>query len=320
MRKHISRFAAIAALAMLVGAMAPGVVAARGQQASQYTAGRYLVTFADAPLAAYSGTVKGFPATQPTAGKKLNAHSAAAKKWQQRLIAKHDAALARVGATKLYDYTVTNNGIAANLTARQAERLAKTAGVVRLEKDKRNTVDTTYSPEFLGLPAPGGIWSQLGGPTNAGAGLVVGVIDTGIWPENPSFAGGTGIPVPASWHGKCVSGERFDKNLACNDKLVGARYYLAGFGKKHIAKVDYQSPRDGAGHGSHTSSTAAGNANVPVTIDGKSMGMASGMAPGAKIAMYKVCWDGKDVPDGCFNSDSVAAINDAVADGVDVHN
>jgi hypothetical protein len=98
--------------------------------------------------------------------------------------------------------------------------------------------------------------------------------------------------VPSSWHGKCVSGERFDKNLNCNDKLVGARYYYDAFGKKFIAKSDYLSPRDGDGHGTHTSSTAAGNANVAASIDGRALGNTSGMAPGAKVAMYKVCWSG----------------------------
>ena len=107
----------------------------------------------------------------------------------------------------------------------------------------------------------------------------------------------------------------------CNDKIVGARYYYAGFGRKNIDKSDYKSPRDGAGHGSHTSSTAAGNYGVAMSIDGHPIGTGSGMAPGAKIAMYKVCWTGEaPIPDGCFNSDSVAAINDAVADGVDVIN
>ena len=285
-----------------------------------YTAGRYIVTFADEPLASYNGYAKNFKATQPGRGQKLNVRSAASRAWQRHLVSLHDAALGKVGASKIYDYTVTNDGVAANLTAKQANELARMPGVLALSRDAISHPDTTESPHFLGLDAPGGIWSQLGGASHAGAGLVIGVIDTGIWPENPSFAGNTGIPVPSTWHGKCVSGEQFDKNLACNDKLIGARYYLDGFGKKHIAKRDYLSPRDGAGHGSHTSSTAAGDAGVHIVIDGHSIGDASGMAPGAKLAMYKVCWDGKDVPDGCANSDSVAAINQAVADGVDVLN
>jgi len=307
---------------MLVAALSPAIAVGKSQQAAaaQYTAGRYLVTFADAPVAEYSGYVKGFPASRAAAGKKLNAHSAAAQKWQKHLTSTHDAALAKVGATKIYDYTVTNNGVATRLSASQAQKLAQQRGVVRLEKDQRAQVDTTESPRFLGLDAEGGIWSQLGGGPRAGAGLVIGVIDTGIWPENPSFKGGTGIPIPATFHGACIAGQNWGTST-CNDKIVGARYYYAGFGRKNISKTDFKSPRDGAGHGSHTSSTAAGNYGVLMSIDGNTIGVGSGMAPGAKIAMYKVCWTGEaPIPDGCFNSDSVAAINDAVADGVDVIN
>src|SRR4051812_2181796 len=318
-RKHISRFAAVGALTLLVSVLTPGAIAAGQSQHAHYAAGRYLVTFADAPVAEYAGNVKGYPATRAAAGKKLNARSFAAQKWQKHLTSQHDAALAKVGAKKLYDYTVANNGVAVRLTAGQAEKLANQPGVVHLEKDQRAQVDTTESPHFLGLDAGGGIWSQLGGGPHAGAGLVIGVIDTGIWPENPSFKGGTGIPIPATWHGACIAGQNWGTST-CNDKIIGARYYDAGFGRKNISKADFKSPRDGAGHGSHTASTAAGNYGVTMSIDGNVIGVGSGMAPGAKIAVYKVCWTGDGVPDGCFNSDSVAAINDAILDGVDVLN
>jgi subtilisin family serine protease len=285
-----------------------------------YTSGRYIVTFADEPVASYDGHVTGFARTQPSRGQKISPASSAVSAWRQHLTGKHDAALSRVGATKIYDYTVTNNGVSADLTGRQATLLAKTPGVLALTKDAQAHPDTTESPHFLGLDAAGGLWSQLGGGAHAGAGVVVGVIDTGIWPENPSFAGKTGIPVPATWHGTCVPGQNFPVT-ECNDKLVGARYYVQGFGKHNIAKTEYLSPRDAQGHGSHTSSTAAGNNHVGIVIDGQDLGFGSGMAPGAKLAMYKVCWAAKPpAADGCFNSDSVAAINDAVLDGVDVLN
>lgn len=323
--RRASRIRSRLSVGLIVGAMFALVTASTAdaglvtKRHTAYTAGRYIVTFADEAVASYTGYQKGFAATQPKSGHKLNVNSNAAKAWSAHLTAQHDAALAKVGATKIYDYTIANNGVAVRLSARQAFKLAHDKTVIALTKDKISQVDTTLSPSFLGLDAPGGIWDQLGSHATAGAGIVVGVIDTGIWPESASFAGGTGIPVPADWHGTCVAGQNFPKT-SCNDKLIGARYYLAGFGKKHINKNDYLSPRDGAGHGSHTSSTAAGNAGVHMSIDGHSIGIASGMAPGAKIAMYKVCWNGKDVPDGCANSDSVAAINDAIADGVDVLN
>ncbi|WP_109508881.1 S8 family peptidase [Nocardioides speluncae] len=295
--------------------------AAQSAQTARFTDGRYLVTFSDDPVASYDGYKQGFPRTRPAPGRKINRNAAAVTKWQAHLVGKHNAALKTVGAEKIYDYTVTNNGVAAMLTARQASRLAKMAGIVAVTKDELRQPATTDSPAFLGLDAPGGLWSQLGGPANAGAGVVVGVLDTGIWPESAAFAGGTGIPVPAGWSGECVAGEQWTKKKLCNDKLIGARYYLDGFGHNNIAVADYHSTRDGSGHGSHTASTAAGRNGTNVTIDGNPIGSGSGMAPGAKVAAYKVCWEGKPgVAPGCFSSDSVAAINDAVLDGVDVIN
>lgn len=287
-----------------------------------YAAGRYLVTFADEPVAGYDGYQPGFAATRPQPGRKLDPDAPAVRRWQQRLEAAHDEALARVGATKIYDYTIASNGVAVELTAKQAADLAATPGVVALHQDALDQPATTVTPEYLGLSGAGGLWSQLGGNAMAGQGIVVGVIDTGIWPESRAFAGGTGIPVPSDWRGSCATGEQFTK-AHCNDKLVGARYYLAGFGRSYIATEDYLSPRDGNGHGSHTASTAAGNLVAGVAIDGKAFedGTAAGMAPGAKVAAYKVCWEGKPgIGPGCFTSDSVAAINDAVRDGVDVLN
>ena len=292
MRRVSVLVAVLLLLAATVGA--PIAQARQAAAAAPQAAGRYIVTFADDPVATYNGYKAGFPATRPKAGKNINPKSAAVVKWQKYLTAKHDAALAKVGATKYYDYTVTNNAVAAKLTARQAAKLRSTKGVISLSKDRLAKPDTSLSPSFLGLDAAGGLWSQLGGNRRAGAGVVVGVIDTGIWPESKAFAGGTGIPVPADWDGKCVAGEQFPVT-SCNDKLIGARYFVAGFGKHNINKSDYLSPRDGDGHGSHTASTAAGNRVTGVSIEGKVFedGTVSGMAPGAKVATYKVCWTGE---------------------------
>ncbi len=86
---------------------------------------------------------------------------------------------------------------------------------------------------------------------------------------------------------------------------------------------EFQSGRDADGHGSHTASTAGGNNGVPAYIDGEYQGDISGVAPRARLATYKVCWTGNPdtgTNDGCASSDSAAAIDQAVADGVDVIN
>ena len=301
---------------------------------SGYSAGRYIVTFADEPAATYEGTVSGYPRTRPDRGRKLDPTRAEVVKWRSHLTSVHDSAMTSIGATKLADYTVATNGVAADLTAAQANRLARTAGVVRLERAtlQHPDQDDAFTADFLGLTkSDGGLWSRLGGGPNAGHGVIVGDIDTGIWPEDPSFSGSelkrdkAGLPVPTSglrgrWFGPCVQGENFSSQ-DCNDKVIGARYYTAGFGQKDIAKKDYLSPRDGDGHGSHTASTAAGNIVHDVTVEGRNFGTAGGMAPGADLAVYKVCWDGAPgIKDGCSSVDIVSAIDDAVADGVDVLN
>ena len=152
-RKHVSRFAAIAAVAMLVAALTPAIAVGKSQQAAaaQYTAGRYLVTFADAPVAEYSGYVKGFPASRAAAGKKLNAHSAAAQKWQKHLTSTHDAALAKVGATKIYDYTITNNGVATRLQREPGPEAVAAAGC---RPPREGPARTARHDRVAALPRP----------------------------------------------------------------------------------------------------------------------------------------------------------------------
>jgi subtilisin family serine protease len=124
-----------------------------------------------------------------------------------------------------------------------------------------------------------------------------------------------------TFSGVCTAGIQFTA-ADCNTKLISARYYVNGFGSHNILTPEageYLSPRDGSGHGSHTASTTAGNHEVPARIDGIDFGTISGVAPAAKIAAYKVCWEGLPQA-GCAMSDMLAAVNQAVKDSVDVIN
>jgi len=329
----------LASLLMLMIGVMPAAAediqleAVEGQQFTK--TGIYLVRLADAPVVAYDGGIQGIPATRPGKNQKINPNSAAVRKYADYLTAKHDATLGAVGAQgkKAYSYVYSLNGFAATLTPGQANKLARTAGIVSVEEDVLMHVDTNRTPEMLGLnDDPGGIWNALGGVGSAGEGVVVGIIDTGIWPESASFSDRTGTNKTGKtgklgyqqlpgWHGKCTPGEQFTA-ANCNQKLIGAQWFNAGFGGNAGINAEFPdefvSPRDADGHGSHTASTAAGNHGVEAVIDGQSLGPISGMAPRARIAAYKVCWGGD--AGGCFGSDSVAAIDQAVADGVDVLN
>src|SRR5690606_8841842 len=143
--------------------------------------------------------------------------------------------------------------------------------------------DTVSTPDYLGMTGANGVWKQqFGGDANAGKGIVVGIIDTGIDPGNPSFAPLTGATKPAG-NFECDKGK--DRKFACSTKIVGARYYGADY--NNTVAYDYNSPRDMNGHGSHTAGTSAGNHGVAMSILGTDLGTGSGMAPAAHVAVYK---------------------------------
>ena len=298
--------------------------------------GVYIVRLANLPAVAYDGGVAGYAATKPAKGRKIDPLNADVQKYVGYLKSKHDASLSKVGnANKLYDYSYSVNGYAAKMSYDQALAVAKQSDVLSVEPDLVQHADTISSPDFLGLSQAGGTWDQLGGVKNAGEGLIIGSIDTGIWPENPEFSDRTGTgpngqagkldyqEIPG-WHGKCVPGEDFNASM-CNQKLIGAQYFVAGHGgPDSIIPEEFLSPRDFDGHGSHTASTAAGNNGTQVTgpnLPAALLKKASGMAPRARIATYKICWEKPDHSQvDCFTSDAVAAIDQAVADGVDAIN
>lgn len=285
--------------------------------------GTYIVMLKDDALASYSGGIQGIPATKPGTGEKLDVESSAAQRYADHLVAAQDAVLESVGkdgSDKIYEYTTVFNGFAAELTARDVQALRKNPDVLFVWEDEVYHADTVTTPDYLGMRGEGGVWdTQFGGPSNAGSGIVVGVIDSGIWPENPSFAALPGDPQPpATWNGICDAGDPSDPagQVQCNSKLIGARYYAAG----NNTQYDFVSPRDTNGHGSHVSGTAAGNDGVDITVFETPMGTGSGMAPAAHIATYKALWQTADGRGSGTGAGLVAAINDAVADGVDVIN
>ncbi len=301
----------------------------------------YIVQLADAPATTYEGGVSGLAATRPTAGVKFDVAAGNVQAYRAYLSQQRSSTLAQVNpASIVHTYDVAFNGFAAQLTDAEAAALKTLPNVLSVVPSELQQLDTTRTPGFLGLTAPGGLWSQLDGLSRnvKGEDVIIGMIDSGIWPEDSSFGDkvdGAGNPVaynqagtlvygapPSRWHGVCQTGPGFSAAM-CNNKLIGARYYLAGFssGTGVLTSFEYSSPRDGGGHGTHTSSTAGGNSGALATIGGVAAGRMSGIAPRARIATYKVCWEATVAAQtGCYTADTLRAIDDAVADGVDVIN
>ncbi|KAJ4951118.1 hypothetical protein NE237_027950 [Protea cynaroides] len=252
--------------------------------------------------------------------------------YKDSIISKHDnflELLFRKGTyTKLYSYTHLINGFAVHITSEEAiDVLQNAKGVRNMYEDIKMVKMTTHTPEFLGIPT--GVWPTLGGAPNSGEGVVIGMIDTGINPQHPSFISQLSGVSPQSnrtkFRGICTTGNGFPQT-ACAGKIAGAHYYARAAiaaGDFNITR-DYASPFDADGHGRQvhstnpsvrivTSSTAAGNHQIPVIVNGFNYGYASGMAPGAGIAVYKALYSF-----GGYMADVVAAVDQAVEDGVDI--
>ncbi|XP_057871600.2 subtilisin-like protease SBT1.5 [Cryptomeria japonica] len=211
----------------------------------------------------------------------------------------------------IHVYKTVFHGFSAKLTKEEAEELDKSHGVLAVIPDKARQIHTTRSPQFLGLKPTAGLWPE----SDYGSDLVVGVLDTGIWPERKSFSDHGLGPIPKHWKGECEEAAGFSKSL-CNRKLVGARFFPKGYeamGGGMNTSVEFRSPRDSDGHGTHTASTATGRYVYKANMLGYANGIAKGMAPKARLATYKVCW-----MSGCYDSDILSAFDTAVEDGVDV--
>lgn len=189
-------------------------------------AGTYIVQIAGDPVVAYDGGVKGLKATKPAKGEKINPRGRDVVRYVAHRQGKQDAALkAAGGGKKLYSYTYTFNGFAAELSAAAAAKLADAEGVVAVTPDEIRQLDTSSTPDFLGLTDADGLWADLGWPAKAGkktdgAGedVIIGIVDSGIWPEHPSLSdrdarGKLVYQQIPGWHGKCTPGEDF-KRLA----------------------------------------------------------------------------------------------------------
>ncbi|XP_057773847.1 subtilisin-like protease SBT2.5 [Salvia miltiorrhiza] len=239
--------------------------------------------------------------------------------YKEKLTQQHDifleSLLEKGFYIKLYSYTHLLNGFAIHSNNQEVAHLLGSAkGVRSVHEDTKMEKLTTYTPDFLDINS--GAWPALGGYAAAGKGVVIGLIDTGINPTHPSFTTGASPAPPkfSRFKGKCATGDKFPES-ACNGKIVGAQY----FARAAIAAGDFNATRDVAspfdsdGHGSHTASTAAGIHNIPVIVNNFNYGYASGMAPGASIAVYKAMF-----PFGGYMSDVVAAVDQAVEDGVDI--
>jgi len=275
----------------------------------------FIVLLEEPSLASLEGEISGFGTIDRTDEGKLELDSPAAVSYLRFLKAEQDSFIKSAEITlgrKLaieFRYDVILNGFSAKMSPEEAAQLLTLPGVRGVYPNELWQINTDVSPGFLGVDT---IWegtSTPGGIFTKGEGLIAGILDTGINMDHPSFAdiGGDGYDHTnpfgeGVYKGLCLTDST---NYVCNDKLVGVYAYTqaneAVFGE------------DTHAHGSHTASTTAGN-YLDVDYNGITLSI-SGMAPHANIIAYDVCYE-----DGCPNAASLAAVQQAILDGVDVLN
>ncbi|KAK4726178.1 hypothetical protein R3W88_031095 [Solanum pinnatisectum] len=208
----------------------------------------------------------------------------------------------------VYAYTNAIHGFSASLSPSELQVIKNSQGYLSSTRDMTVKIDTTHTSQFLGLNSNSGAWPK----SDYGRDVIIGLVDTGVWPESKSYNDNGMNDVPSRWKGECESGTQFNSSL-CNKKLIGARYFNKGLiASNPNITIGMNSARDTTGHGTHTSSTAAGCHVESASYFGYGPGAATGMAPKTHVAMYKALWD-----EGTMLSDILAAIDQAIEDGVD---
>jgi len=287
-----------------------------------------IVKFDYDSVATYAGGVDGLAATSPSVTGRALTDRVATRSGYAREVVRREADITRAITAAVPEvrlgrsFRVVYGGVSLVLPANRARDLLSVPGVVAVQTDDINQLLTDSSTDFIGAPI---LWDELGGESTAGDGVLYGSLDSGLWPEHPSFAANPDIgDAPARPDGSALECDYGDNPLTevddiyeCNNKLVGGRAFIDGYlgAIEEPAEVYPDSARDSNGHGTHTATTSAGGVVGSAEVFGVDRGQISGVAPGAWVMGYKVCG-----ALGCFGSDTTAAVEAAILDGVDVIN
>jgi hypothetical protein len=268
-------------------------------------------------VASYDGSIRGFAATSPrVTGRPLDLAAPATRRYRARVDRRLTRFAARLHAiapagrvTRLLD--LVYGGVAALVPGNRIARLARLPGVRAVQRDHLRRTQGLTPDQLIGAA---GLSQGVGGPAFAGAGTLVAVVDSGLWPEHPSFAD-PGLPAPTPTRSGAPRPCNFGSGFTCNNKVVGGDVFLATYkAMLGLGGEPYPtSARDGDGHGTLVASVAAGDPIASAPVGGIDRGPVSGIAPGAGILAYKAVSKGFG-----FDSDLAAAVQQAIADGADV--
>lgn len=296
---------------------AAGGTLSAGQFDDESPTGRWILVLDEPAVASYTGGIDGLAATSPmsTAEEKLDVEDGRTRAYVEHLQGTHEDTVTSMSqelgteVVVTHDYYYALNGMAVEASAHEASVIADLPGVSMVLPDEINELETDVSNDLIGSPA---IWDGAtgSGAGTQGEGVIVAMLDSGVNPHHPSFAATDGHGYThtnpngsGSYLGLCAPDAPGHQDV-CNDKLIGVYNYTSA------------TWQDVDGHGSHVGSTMGGNRHqAQFTVGSTDWDLTvQGVAPRANVISYKIC------SPGCPSSYAVAAVNQAIVDGVDVLN
>ncbi|APD86320.1 peptidase [Alteromonas sp. Mex14] len=281
---------------------------------------RVIIQLNDAPMAQFSAVNPSVSSMAAHKGQKVNFASNAAKEYKSFLEAQQQSVIQSI---KAFDksfkadlsYTAAFNGFAGIVSKSALDKLSSLSTVKAVYPDVIHHAQMDASLDLIGAIET---WEQFGGKENAGAGVKVAIIDSGIRPENPLFSGENFEAPPADTlptDDYCSEDPDF-----CNNKLIVARAadIVEGFA---VVEEEYESPLGFNGHGTHVAGTAVGNFGVMAERDGAEAEI-SGVAPAAYLMAYKGLYATPANPASSSGASSMllSMLEAALTDGADVVN
>jgi len=272
-----------------------------------------MIILRDAPLSSYNGGLPGLAPTMPSPGHKLDLHSPAAAAYSNYLANQRGLSKGWLRANApevqvVYEYSIVLNGFAIKLNNHPMWHLANIPNAAHFGFSYSHTIQMDISPQLINAPV---LWNKVGGQANAGAGIKIGIIDTGIDYLHP-FLTDTTLPALAGFP-KC---DAIDSNVGQPDtscKFVSNKVIVA---KVFETRTDFDAHAAQA-HGTHVSGIAAGVAGTCAPLIPCGLRTLSGIAPKAYLGNYNV-FPGNVV--SASDHDISDAVETAVADGMDVLN
>ena len=268
-----------------------------------------LVELDEPPVARYSGGAAGFAPTAPavTGIPLLAARRGDVARYEEYLDARREDVIGRLraripSAEVGAQYRTVWNGFAVSIPPASVRQLAELPGVAAIHRVREYFPTLDASNPAMGAPV---FWSALGGDDRAGAGMKIGIIDTGVDFSNPMFSDPTLTPPPGFPKG--------DAALAAGKVIVAKFFQSAADARDANVDLGHRTAQDLVGHGSHSAGVAAGS-RVDLSGSGRRTITVSGVAPKAWIGNYRV------FAPRAFDDNIIAAIEAAVQDGMDIIN